>query len=276
MDVKWLIEDYEKDGTLDPLIAEIKEQEMECDIVKYIPFESGVYNNFKENDCVVFHGSLNLARQIQREKSWIPGSYCNFENLKCTTYYSHWGRYLLNSDYIMLPLLEFNRKKDYYYDKIGVDECIFLRPDSGAKTFCGNVYTKGGLSRKVGIMKDYIGLLLDKILVVISSPKVIKREWRIIVVDRIAISGSQYKENNKLSIEIGFDRDAWMFADKIAKEEWQPDRTYALDICLSDGKYFLLEVNSFSCSGLYACPVEPIVKEVSRIALEEWKEYKII
>ena len=67
--------------------------------------------------------------------------------------------------------------------------------------------------------------------------------------------------------------DAWSLASKIVKEEWQPDRAYTLDICLSDGKYSLLEANSFSCSGLYACPVEPIVREVSRIALEEWKEY---
>ena len=62
-------------------------------------------------------------------------------------------------------------------------------------------------------------------------------------------------------------------AQRIAKEEWQPDKAYTLDVCKSNGEYFMLEANSFSCSGLYKCPPEPIVKSVSEAALKEWKEY---
>ena len=66
---------------------------------------------------------------------------------------------------------------------------------------------------------------------------------------------------------------AFELADKIAKEDWSPDRAYTLDICKCYGSYYLLEANSFSCSGLYESNTEPIVREVSRVALEEWKEY---
>jgi len=276
MEVKWLIEDFEGDGKLDPLIAAIKKQGMECDIVKYVPFESGEYNKFKDDDCVVFYGSLNLARQLQREKPWIPGPYCNFKNLRCLTYYSHWGKYLLNNDYIMLPLLEFSRKRDYYYDNMGVDDCIFMRPDSGAKTFYGAVYPKDELDRDIKLMDGYAGLPMDEILVVIASPKIIEKEWRVVVVDRIVVSGSQYKEDDKLNEQDDCDGGAWSLAQEIAKEEWQPGRAYTLDICKSEGRYYLLEINSFSCSGLYGCAVEPIVREVSRVALEEYNSYKDI
>jgi len=276
MGVKWLVEDFEGDGTLDPLIAEIKNQGMECDVINYIPFEAGEYNNYKDDDCVVFYGSLNLAKQLQREKPWIPGPYCNFKNLECLTYYSHWGKYLLNQDYVMLPLLEFSRKRDYYYDKMGIDGCIFLRPNSGAKTFYGNVYPIEHLDSEIRTMENYAGLPLDQILIVISSPKIIEKEFRIVVVDGKPISASQYKKDNKLNIKEGCDVEAWELSQKIGKDLWRPDRAYTLDICKSNGEYFLLEINSFSCSGLYECSVKPIVREVSRVALEEYNSYKDI
>jgi len=276
MEVKWLIEDFEGDVKLDSLIAEIKKQGMECDVVNYTPFESGEYNKFKDDDCVVFYGSLNLARQLQREKPWIPGSYCNFKNFKCVKYYSHWGKYLLNDDYIMLPLMEFSRKRDYYYEKKGIDNCIFMRPDSGAKTFQGAVYPKDELDFELKTIEGYAGLPLDEILVVISSPKIIKKEFRIVVVDGKPISSSQYKKDGKLDVKEECPVDAWLLAQEIANSEWSPDTAYTLDICKSDGEYFLLEINSFSCSGLYGCAVEPIVKCISKIAASEWKEYNII
>ena len=137
MDVKWLIEDFEGDGTLDPLIAEVEAQGMQCDVVNYVPFQSGKYNHYSDTDCVIFYGSLNLAKQLQREKPWVPGPICNFKNLRCLSYYSHWGQHLFNKDYIMLPLLELSRRREEIYKQFGVDDCIFMRPDSGAKTFYG-------------------------------------------------------------------------------------------------------------------------------------------
>ncbi|KKL23321.1 hypothetical protein LCGC14_2426540 [marine sediment metagenome] len=163
--------------------------------------------------------------------------------------------------------------RDYYYDKMGVDDCIFIRPDSGAKTFYGNIFPKDELDFELKTMKGYAGLPLDEILVIIASPKIIEKEWRIVIVDRKPISASQYKVDDKLNEKEGCDVDVWSLASKIAKDVWQPDRAYTLDICLSDGRYHLLEANSFSCSGLYDCPVKNIVTQVSRVALEEWKEY---
>ena len=276
MEVKWLIEDFEEDGTLDPLLAEIKKQGMESDVINYVPFEVGEYNKFKDDDCVVFYGSLNLAKQLQREKPWVPGSYCNFNNLRCVTYYSYWGKYLLNQDYTMLPILELSRKRDYYYDKMGIDDCIFIRPDSGAKTFYGNVYPKEHLDSELKTMEGYAGLPLDQILVIISSPKIIEKEFRIVVVDGKPISSSLYKDGINIVAEEGCDDQSWELSQKIGKDLWRPDTAYTLDICKSNGEYYLLEANSFSCSGLYGCPVEPIVREVSRAALEEHNSYNDI
>ena len=124
MDVKWFIEDYKIEGILSPLINEVKKQDMECYVLKYDPIKIDKYNSEKQricdklrdDDCVIFYGRLITGRQLQREKAWIPGAYCNFDNLCCSTYYSHWGKYLLNENYVILPILEILRQKYYIFD----------------------------------------------------------------------------------------------------------------------------------------------------------------
>ena len=273
MKPKWLIEDYEHDSSLQPLMDEVRAQGMDLEVVKYEPWESGAFNQYPNEDCVIFYGTLNLARQLQKQKGWIPGVYCNFQNLCCVSYYSYWAKYLFNSDYIMLPMMEVLRRQDYVYDIFGIEDTIFIRPNSGAKTFTGQTLPKETIEKEFKLFGNYAGKPLDQIITIISSPKVIDKEWRCVIIDKKVVAYSQYKKNDKLDIENSIDSEALCLADKIAKEEWQPDIAYTLDICKSGDKYSLLEVNSFSCSGLYEADPGPVVKEISRVALIEWKDF---
>ncbi len=284
MKVKWLIEDYEHDSSLIPLMDEIKAQGMDLEIAKYEPWESGEFNQYPNEDCVVFYGTLNLGKQLCKQKGWIPGVYCNWQNLCCVTYYSYWAKYLFNQDYIMLPLLEIKRREVEIFGDFGGDDCIFFRPNSGAKTFTGQILKREEIDKEFKLFESYAALPLDQIITIISTPKLIDKEWRFVVVDGKVIAQSQYKDNVEGTIrgqnsEIepvikeGSNVGAILLAEKIAAEEWQPDRAYTLDICQQDDAWYLLEANSFSCSGLYKCDPKPIVKEISRIALEEWEEY---
>jgi len=274
MKVKWLIEDYENDCSLNPIMDEIKKQGMTYEVVKYEPWASGTFNQYpNDEDCVVFYGTLNLGRQLQKTKVWVPGVYCNFKNLCCLTYYSHWGKYLFNQDYIMLPMMEIKRKQDEIYEQFGIDETIFIRPDSGAKTFTGQTLAKEMIEKEFKLFGSYASKPLDEIIAIVSSPKVIEAEWRCVIVDRKLVAWSQYKKDGKRDIQNIIDSGAFSLASYISKENWQPDIAYTLDICKSNGDYFLLEANSFSCSGLYDCNPEPIVREISKAALKEWKDY---
>jgi len=222
---------------------------------------------------VIFYGSLNLGRQMQREKAWVPGVYCNYENLCCMTYFSHWGEYLFNDDYIMLPMMEILRRREFVFDNYGIDDRVFIRPNSGAKTFTGQVIEREKMDRDFSLFSDYAGKPMDKIIAVISSPKVIEKEWRIVVVDKKVIAASLYKVNDKLTEEEGCPKEAWELAKKIAIEDWQPDIAYTLDICLLNGKYYLLEANSWSCAGMYKCNVHDVVKAIREAAINEYSSY---
>jgi hypothetical protein len=60
--------------------------------------------------------------------------------------------------------------------------------------------------------------------------------------------------------------------EQILNVGWYPDPVFTVDICEdSDQNYWLMEINSFTSAGTYAAKKEPIVRRVSEIALEQWK-----
>lgn len=274
-DVKWLIEKYEDSNFINGLIDTVKANRFHYKVIDIFNFQYKISSSsfFHNDSCVVFYGGLLLAKILQREKQWVPGPICNFQNLECLTYFSYFGKYLLNQDYIMMPLNEFYRKKDDIYNKFSIDNKVFLRPNSGAKTFCGNIYDYDFLDSEINTIRLYGKLPIDRILSVISSPKKIDKEWRIVIVDRKVVAYSLYKKDGEIFEKRECDEGAIELSKAIANEKWQPDYAYTVDICLSNGYYKLLEVNSFSCSGLYECDPNLIVESVSDCAIKEWKDY---
>jgi hypothetical protein len=53
---------------------------------------------------------------------------------------------------------------------------------------------------------------------------------------------------------------------------WRPDPLFMLDVGETDGGLHLLELNSFSCSGLYRCDPAPVVAVASELAGKAWQE----
>lgn len=173
----------------------------------------------------------------------------------------------------MLPMMEILRKREQIFNQFGIDDTIFIRPNSGAKTFTGQTVHLEFLDKEFQLFENYAGKSLDRIIAVISSPKVIDREWRCVASKGKIIAYSQYRSKNNLDIKRGISYNALKLAIKIAEEKWQPDKVYTIDICESNGKCSMLEINSFSCSGLYDSDMKKVVKEVSKIAVDEWEEY---
>jgi hypothetical protein len=277
MTPKWIVENDVFDEDLGPLVDEIKRQGMEVVEIKYVPFESGSYDHFKDNDCVIFYGSLNLMRQLQRQKPWVPGGWCNFQNFECTTYYAHFGKYLLNDRYIMMPLAEVKRRKDELYHPPLSSEFhpIFIRPSSGFKTFTGKVVLEKDFEKDFEWFDEFA---TPESIVVIADPWDIKAEYRFFVANKQVIASSSYRIDGKLNYDALVPDGARDLAIKIAAEEWEPDPLYVIDICCHEGRlgdgFYLMEINSFSCSGLYHCDIKPIVEYASKQAKSEWENTK--
>lgn len=270
----WLIEDFDPDDSRLPLLEEVKSQGFPYQL---LTFESGNYDSIPNSskECVIFQGTLNLGRQLRREKQWIPGVWCDLEAFKCTSYYPYFGKYLLNADYIFVPVYELKRKKQELYDIFGTDDSIFIRPNSAFKTFTGKAVEKKHFESELEWMTEYS----DKnSLAVVASPKPIDVEYRLITCEQKVITGSTIRVHGELKKETINLNDTKLieYAEKICREvDFQADPIYVMDVCRMYGELYVVELNSFSCSGLYACDLKIIVEKASELAEKEWREYNV-
>lgn len=221
-------------------------------IYNYKPFSN--LNDIKQdlgeiNDKVVCHGTIPFISKIERIIDYNPGAYCNFRMLECKNYYPILKSLMLNNDYYITTwknLLE-NR----------FEGVRFIRPNSGKKIFNGTICDHDHLTQDVGLS---IANIEDNTLVFVTSPKEINLEWRFFVGKSKIITSSLYHENGDLKIEMRYDREATYLAFLVSTLI-SPDPIFVVDICkTTSGDYKVLELNGFSCSGLYDCDANEIVK----------------
>jgi hypothetical protein len=276
MKPSWLIEDVVVDKTTERLIAEIKNQGMVVKVVPQVPARSTdtYLDLFPKGDCVVFIGTLGFADQVRRESSWLPGVYYHKTAFDCTSYYPAFGSFLLTQQYAMIPYGDLIRQEETLYGHFGIDDCIFIRPNKGNKVFAGQLIERKDYAKDLKHLG--YGDVEPQELCVVSPPRNVIDEWRFVIVDQVVITGSQYTAENRVSNRRGYPQEAFDLAQKAAKC-YNPDRAWCLDICqTASGNYYVLEIGCFSCGGLYLAEMEPVVREVSRVAVEDWKSVREI
>lgn len=232
-----------------------------CVSLKDKPFETiDLYSIFPKDSCVVTFGTLNLVRDLQHNTNWVPGAWCNFQNFKCSTYYAYWHKYMWNRNGWFQP---WGQIRDDYDG-----ETFFIRPDDGFKSFTGQVI-KGDYDIRYidSLVKPETLCLVDHL----RKPCI---EWRLFCSRDEVITGSKYKSNMRLDVSDRLDRDVIDYVNRILKEvEWYPDNLFVVDVGMNlDGEYFVIELNSFSCSGVYASDIDKIIQTATKQAEIEWKE----
>lgn len=274
MKPKWLLQTDIFEENLNLLCDEIQRQGMEYRIYDHKQFGDGkdVIDKYSKGDCVIVYGSLQMGRVFQKNSTWIPGVYCDLPKYDCSYYYPYFGHYLINEDYIMIPFGELRRQREFIFDTLGEGGYVFVRPDSGFKTFTGTTCSYKNWEDDVRFLNTY--QVDSNAIVIVSSAKNLDKEWRFVVVDDKVISGSQYRNASGVKLDDAPKR-VYNYAQSVVNNtSYSPERVWCLDICEDIYGFSVLEVGCFSCAGLYVAPKEPIVREVSRIALEEWNSYQ--
>lgn len=196
-----------------------------------------------------FYGSTHLIPQIDKKTKWLY--FCTLNNYTCHKYYPVFRKYILNKDYYLLPLNELAEIKSaraFGYK-------VFIKPDRGFKSFNGMVVNlEDEWQEDINITSD---------LVLVSSPKEIKEEYRFVVCGTEIIDGCMYKPD-QCKIKNSSITD---YAKNIAAlDVYNPDPMFTMDIALTDGGPKLLEINSFSCAELYACDLEKVITKANKVA----------
>lgn len=227
----------------------------------------------EKGDCVNTYGSLEFCAWFDRNYNWVPNRWCSLENINCVTYYSHWGKYITQENYCFLPLGEIYRNKDKLFDKFGVDDRIFIRPDSNNKTFNAEVVSRDGFQE----FYDYATHAPSRgeltTLSVVSSPVKLDQEWRLVISERKVIAGSQYRVDGLVEMAKGYPREAESFANAVANSNsYDPHPMYVMDVARSGDKYSLVEIGSINSAGLYCCDIDSIMPHWARLSERDWLE----
>jgi hypothetical protein len=246
--------------------------------IESLGFELKMLRDFRVADWkdiegpVMFQGSINMADiMVHTMTKAYPVSWKSKKNFLCSTYYPHFGSLLFNDYYVMLPLSEFHRQKFFCYGTFGKETKVFLRPDSGEKTFTGQLVDLQDHEEFINLCKS---LGIEHELVIVSTPKNIRGEYRFVVSEKGIIAQSTYQFQGLRTIIPSTPKGAREMCEKVIAVGWHPAPVYCVDIAEdNDGKFWLLELTSFTSAGLYACNPTDIVREVSKIAQEKYKAY---
>ncbi|XGV99080.1 MAG: ATP-grasp domain-containing protein [Leptolyngbya sp. BL-A-14] len=269
--VNWLLEQKIFDAETQFLEA-IQKQGYAYKETTYLAFrreEADKY--FPDHECVLFRGALSLGRDILRT-SWVPGAYMDEKNLRCSTYYTYFGSYLLNNKYFILSLGELIRRKEEILEYFKSNGELFIRPDSNMKSFRAGVFNLESLNTIQALSSE---LKRDETtLVLVSGKRSIAREWRFFVYKNEIVTGSLYligEERIDERIAGGYLTD--YLSGVLKQVKWYPELLYTVDICESEGELYVLELGSFSCAGEYGCDVSLIVEAGAKAA---WEDYQAV
>ena len=284
MKTTWIVENFVKEQSFKELTVAAEELgypviELNGDFSKEIlrkkMVEAKIIVNVSggqyESNCCVANGSIKMNKIVVEELTVLglhPALFPTFEKYKCSAYYSHFGPYLFNDKYCMMSLKELVRQKYDVWGHYGKECLVFVRPDSGEKTFQAGVVDIIDLSKLWESNKD-----VEHELMLVSTPKHIKWEGRFVVSkEKGIIASSTYRFQGQVAIIPSVPTETTKFCNHLLKTvDYAPDPVFCFDICQSgDGEPFLLELTSFSSAGLYATDKKAIIQKVSEIAEAEW------
>lgn len=216
----------------------------------------------------VFHGSFEELNAIKKQEVDIATYGLGSSILR-----SHYTSYTpeewyLNQEATMTTWGMFRKNFENFFHHFK-NNAVFIRPDSGVKTFTGQLIDVGCFNVDADGLEKVSNVKFETIIWV-SPKKEIEAEYRFWICNKNVVASTEYSWDDK---ELGDIPDtAIHLAEIVAKYEWQVDRTYVVDIAICNGSPFVVEFNSFSCSGLYNCDSKKLFELVSNDILLEWSE----
>jgi len=221
-------------------------------------YDPSLLATYQNRDNVLVVASIQM-NQLIRETLPNAKLFSTRKNYLCSHYYPRLGQFLFNDQYVMLPLAEMVRQKNIVYSWIGKENCVFIRPDDGNKTFAGQILEFDDVDAFQQINMPY-----NYDLAVVSTPKNVMGEWRF-VVNRFGkiLAQSCYRYRGLKNLSPTAPEEAVQVVKKILETGFYPDDIFCIDIAEgADHNYYLLELTAFSSAGLYGADKDAVVSGV--------------
>ena len=267
MKTKWLICNLGNPEKIDRLAYAVRETGRDAGITSLREIAE-MYEQVDDTpDCIITMGSIWMNKALREVRPNWFGNFHNEKTFACSTYYSHLGKYITQQEYAMMPLSEIIRRHEWLYKTFGVDDTIFIRPDSGEKQFNGELVHQDRF--KAWSEDVFFNKELDLTLMcVVAKPVQILKELRLVIAGSKVIAGSTYRIARHLASEdLRLQEDmeqVIQFAESIISSNTLPfPPVYLFDIAIEKDRMSVLEVGCFCCCGLYECDRHAVAQGVS-------------
>jgi len=266
------VENFTNSDDYKNLIEAVRKTERDCYVIdKHNNFDFDP-SRYRENECIMFQGSIQMARHCRKvlPKGCFPIAFCTEENFLCSTYYPYVQEFLFNNKHRFVTISELKANMFGFYKEFGKEALVYIRPDRGDKPFVGQLLDIQDFEQFW--KNDVVCTAEDDDLVIVSTPKTIQGEWRYVCTyNKEIIAQSTYQYQGKRTSIPFAPPQATELVHKILNKGYFPDPVFTIDVCQDiDGNFWMLEFNSFSSAGLYACDKNLIAKKVSEIAEKEY------
>ena len=255
--VTWIIEkNVFSEVCFDKMVEHCKENDIPYHIVSVIPFIHEIEGNVPDvqGKCVVY-GSIG-TQKLAVDHGWSPGVWTN-DQFNEKVILNKLGHLSLNysSDFVLLS------EVPAWLGGNDVDE-FFIKPNTDTKEFAGEVISKDKFMDWYQNMMDIGYLETDDFEIMLSNPRKLGMEWRLVIVDGKVCECSIYKQYQIVKAERQMNPEVIEFAEKCAKIH-NPTDVFVLDVVQTEDGLKVIEYNTFNSAGLYACDVTNIIDTIN-------------
>jgi len=203
----WLFEDDVFGSEVEPFKSEIRRQGMRFALIRSESLHPGFPlivdgHEIQDYDCVLVQAGHQTFRQAVLLDQWLPVGWCTLPHFACSVYYPHFAEFLLNRDYRIGAVAELMSES--------LPDEVFIRPDSGMKTFTGRRISIATLPHAIPHLPFY-----PDTKVVIARTRRIDREWRLVIVGDTVLAASQYFVAGQPSLAQGCPNEVRSFAERM-------------------------------------------------------------
>jgi len=208
---------------------------------------------------VLFYGATNFIASVIKSGRYHPGAFFSEERFRVSAWGPAYGDHLLNRG------AEFTTLGEFAAQQHDADDLFFIRPDCDSKSFAGEVVRFGDFKEWSDRISHGGFTLGPDERIVVAEPQHIRREWRVFIVGGKAVAASQYRVSFRLEVSEETPDEVLVFAEARALD-YSPAPAFVLDVADTLAGLKVIEVNCLHSAGFYAARVEPIVREVTRLA----------
>jgi len=224
------------------------------------------------DSCYTFLGSFEELKYVQSTLGVPVMTYGVNKYIVRSGYISFIpNSWFLNESSVMSTWGQLFDNSDRFFNMFNAD-MLFVRPDSGNKTFTGQTFSKNKIHQEMRFLDRY-SQVEPTTIIWVGEAKKIEKEYRVWISAGKVVTYSEYSwDKSPIEHSVAPSQTILDLAEQVASYEWQVDLIYTVDITEYDGAAKIIELNSFSCDGLYDCDGKKLLETVCQDIIAEWQD----